>query len=153
MSASHRPSGVKHVRPSTTTVSMSLTSSCFSSESAPTPFHHGIRRRGGTIPTGSTTTEGRRACIAFERRAISSRLWLSGKLCCKSWVIAVNNLASSGHGIIPEYFCFHLQFSKAMLENVANANDPHELIAVLDGQMANAPLRHQLHHIGDAILG
>ncbi len=34
---------------STTTVSMSLTGSCFSSESAPRPFHHGIRRRGGTI--------------------------------------------------------------------------------------------------------
>jgi hypothetical protein len=30
-------------------VSMSLTGSCFSSESAPRPFHHGIRRRGGTI--------------------------------------------------------------------------------------------------------
>jgi SNF2-related domain len=27
----------------------SLTGSCFSSESAPRPFHHGIRRRGGTI--------------------------------------------------------------------------------------------------------
>src|SRR4029078_10215044 len=34
---------------STSTVSMSLTGSCFSSESAPRPFHHGIRRRGGTI--------------------------------------------------------------------------------------------------------
>src|SRR6185437_4652819 len=28
---------------------MSLTGSCFSSESAPGPFHHGIRGRGGTI--------------------------------------------------------------------------------------------------------
>ena len=28
---------------------MSLTGSCFSSESAPRPFHHGIRGRGGTI--------------------------------------------------------------------------------------------------------
>ena len=46
---SNRPSGVKHVRLSTTAVSMSLTGSCFSSESAPRPFHHGIRRRGGTI--------------------------------------------------------------------------------------------------------
>jgi hypothetical protein len=33
----------------TATVSMSLAGSCFSSESAPGPFHHGIRRRGGTI--------------------------------------------------------------------------------------------------------
>src|SRR6266850_1875378 len=33
----------------TIAVSMSLTGSCFSSESAPKPFHYGIRRRGGTI--------------------------------------------------------------------------------------------------------
>ena len=33
----------------TTTVSMSLAGSRFSSESAPRPFHHGIRGRGGTI--------------------------------------------------------------------------------------------------------
>ena len=32
-----------------TAVSMSLAGSCFSSESAPGPFHHGIRGRGGTI--------------------------------------------------------------------------------------------------------
>src|SRR5947207_15445363 len=36
-------------RPSTTAVSMSLAGSCFSTESAHRPFHHGIRRRGGTI--------------------------------------------------------------------------------------------------------
>ena len=42
-------SGSSAFRLSTTTVSMSLTGSCFSSESAPRPFHHGIRRRGGTI--------------------------------------------------------------------------------------------------------
>ena len=30
---------------------MSLTGSCFSPKSAPRPFHHGIRRRGGTIFT------------------------------------------------------------------------------------------------------
>jgi hypothetical protein len=33
----------------TTAASMSPTGSCFSSESAPRPFHHGIRGRGGTI--------------------------------------------------------------------------------------------------------
>src|SRR5450631_507356 len=33
----------------TTAVSMSPAGSCFSSESALRPFHHGIRRRGGTI--------------------------------------------------------------------------------------------------------
>ena len=41
--------GSSTFRLSTTTVSMSLTGSCFSSESAPRPFHYGIRRRGGTI--------------------------------------------------------------------------------------------------------
>ena len=41
--------GSSTFRLSTTTVSMSLTGSCFSSESALRPFHHGIRRRGGTI--------------------------------------------------------------------------------------------------------
>jgi len=35
-------------RLSAAAVSMSPTGSCFSSESAPRPFHHGIRRRGGT---------------------------------------------------------------------------------------------------------
>jgi hypothetical protein len=39
--------GSSAFRRSTTAVSMSLTGSCFSSESAPGPFHHGIRRRGG----------------------------------------------------------------------------------------------------------
>jgi hypothetical protein len=41
--------GSSAFRLSTTAVSMSLTGSCFSSESALGPFHHGIRRRGGTI--------------------------------------------------------------------------------------------------------
>src|SRR6267142_2239106 len=42
--------GSSAFRPSTTiAVSMSLTGSCFSSESAPRHFHYGIRRRGGTI--------------------------------------------------------------------------------------------------------
>src|SRR6476660_8110458 len=41
--------GSSTFRLSTTTVSMSLTGSCFSSESAPRPFQYGIRGRGGTI--------------------------------------------------------------------------------------------------------
>jgi hypothetical protein len=41
--------GSSTFRLSTTSVSMSLTGSRFSSESAPGPFHHGIRGRGGTI--------------------------------------------------------------------------------------------------------
>src|SRR5215813_3821213 len=46
---SNRPFGVKRFQTTHTTVSMSLAGSCFSSESAPRPFHHGIRRQGGTI--------------------------------------------------------------------------------------------------------
>src|ERR1043166_1379002 len=41
--------GSSAFRPSTTAVSMSLAGSCFSTKSAHRPFHHGIRRRGGTI--------------------------------------------------------------------------------------------------------
>src|SRR5450432_461513 len=41
--------GSSTFRLSTTAVSMSLTGSRFSSESAPRPFHYGIRGRGGTI--------------------------------------------------------------------------------------------------------
>jgi hypothetical protein len=41
--------GSSAFRLSTSSVSMSLTGSCFSSESAPRPFHHGSRGRGGTI--------------------------------------------------------------------------------------------------------
>src|SRR5215831_14983234 len=49
--------GSSAFRLSTTTVATSLAGSCFSTESAHGPFHHGIRGRGGTIfratlPTG-----------------------------------------------------------------------------------------------------
>src|SRR5215471_12380336 len=46
---SNRPSGSSTFRLSTNSSAMSLTGSRFSSDSAPRPFHHGIRRRGGTI--------------------------------------------------------------------------------------------------------
>src|SRR5205807_3089592 len=62
---SNRPSGSSAFRLSTTPVSMSLTGSCFSSESAPRPFHHGIRRRGGTIfwsALPSTNGRSKRTC-------------------------------------------------------------------------------------------
>src|SRR5215204_7397245 len=41
--------GSSTFRLSATAMSMSLAGSCFSPESAPGPFHHGIRGRGGTI--------------------------------------------------------------------------------------------------------
>jgi len=43
------PLGSSTFRLSTNAVSMSLAGSCFSSESAAGPFHHGNRGRGGTI--------------------------------------------------------------------------------------------------------
>src|SRR5882757_10266131 len=47
---SNRPFGVKRFQAiHHLAVSIALAGSCFSSESAPRPFHHGIRRRGGTI--------------------------------------------------------------------------------------------------------
>ena len=46
---SNRPGEVKRFQLSTTTVSMSIAGSRFSSESALRPFHHGIRGWGGTI--------------------------------------------------------------------------------------------------------
>ena len=52
-------SGSSAFRLSTTAVSMSLTGSRFSSESAPGPFHHGIRGRGGTIYWAALPSEWR----------------------------------------------------------------------------------------------
>jgi hypothetical protein len=49
--------GSSTFRLSTTTVSMSLTGSRFSSESAPRPFHDGIRGRGGTIFAAALPSE------------------------------------------------------------------------------------------------
>ena len=50
-------SGSSAFRLSAAAVSMSLTGSCFSSESAPRPFHHGIRGRGGTIFAAALPSE------------------------------------------------------------------------------------------------
>ena len=51
--------GSSAFRLSTSAMSMSLTGSCFSSESAPGPFHHGIRGRGGTIYWAALPSDGR----------------------------------------------------------------------------------------------
>jgi len=40
-----------------------------------------------------------------------------------------------------------------MFQNVADADDTYKVIAFLHGQMANAVLRHKLHHMGDGIIG
>src|SRR3974390_2190101 len=51
--------GSSTFRLSTAQVLMSLAGSRFSSESAPGPFQHGIRRRGGTIFTAALPSAGR----------------------------------------------------------------------------------------------
>ena len=57
---SNRPFGVKHFQAIHRRMSMLLAGSCFSSESAPRPFHHGVRRRGGTIYWAALPSEERR---------------------------------------------------------------------------------------------
>src|SRR6516165_10447204 len=51
--------GSSAFRLSTGAVSMSLAGSCFSSDSAPGPFHYGIRGRGGTIYWTALPSDGR----------------------------------------------------------------------------------------------
>ena len=40
-----------------------------------------------------------------------------------------------------------------MFENIADVDDSHKLIAVLDRHMADPQLRHQLHHMGNRSSG
>ena len=61
-------------------------------------------------------------------------------------------LTSSSHGVIAKHVGFQLHLAEPVLENIANADDPHELSAVLDGQVPNPPLRHKFHHISNAVL-
>src|SRR6266852_5936443 len=89
--------GSSAFRLSAITVTMSLAGSCFSSESAPGPFHHGIRRRGGTIFTAALPSDERQvqadirnslihrpARDIFPRlggiRVFSYRIWLPASL-------------------------------------------------------------------------
>ena len=60
---------------------------------------------------------------------------------------------SSRDDIIAEYVGFQFELIKSMFENIADANNSHKLIAFVDGQVANASLRHEFHHMRDAILG
>src|SRR6516225_7681517 len=56
---SNRRFGSSTIRPSTTGCLMSLAGSRFSSESALGPFHHGVRRRGGTISMAALPSDER----------------------------------------------------------------------------------------------
>ena len=63
---SNRPFWVKRFQTIHGTVSMSLAGSCFSSESAPGPFHHGVRERGGTIFWAALPSIGGRSKRTYE---------------------------------------------------------------------------------------
>ena len=69
---SNRPFGVKRLQTIHRSVSMSPTGSCFSSESAPRPFHHGIRRQGGTT-YGAALPSDERQVQATERTHLIHR--------------------------------------------------------------------------------
>src|ERR1700735_3939344 len=57
-------------RLSTTTVSMSLAGSCFSPESAPRPFHYGVRGGGGTILATALPSDERQGLAAVRTHVI-----------------------------------------------------------------------------------
>lgn len=56
-------------------------------------------------------------------------------------------------GVIAHHVCFQFEFIKSMFEDIADADNSHKLIAILDGHMANPQLRHQLHYMGDRVAG
>jgi len=63
---SSRPFGVKRFQTIRRSMLVSLAGSCFSSESAPRPFHHRIRRRGGTIFTAALPANNGRSKRTYE---------------------------------------------------------------------------------------
>ena len=79
---------------------------------------------------------------AVASRRLSSRLSVGHDLA----------LTSSSDGIIAQNVGFQFHFAEPVFENIADTNDPHKVIAVFDGQVSNAPLRHELHDIGDTVL-
>src|ERR1017187_3845076 len=89
-------------RLSTTAVSMSLTGSRFSSESAPRPFHYGIRGRGGTI-FGSALPLHQRQVQADIRTHLIHRPAkdifprLGGTRVFSYWASAVSGCVTSSH--------------------------------------------------------
>ena len=102
--------GSSTFRLSAAAVSMSLTGSCFSSESAPRPFHHGIRRRGGTIfratlpsagPSGHANSphpssrEGHHSTAWWSSGFLLSRLILRGRHAAAASLVQRNSVPST----------------------------------------------------------
>jgi hypothetical protein len=84
--------GSSTFRLSTAPVSMSLTGSCFSSESAPRPFQRGIRGRGATILATALPSDERQVLIypsdtmlALDYNAVIS--WLQGFISAQSVLV------------------------------------------------------------------
>ena len=102
--------GSSTFRLSAAAVSMSLTGSCFSSESAPRPFHHGIRRRGGAIfrsalpsagPSGHANSphpssrEGHHSTAGWSSTFLLSRLILRGRHAAAASRVQRNSVPST----------------------------------------------------------
>jgi hypothetical protein len=93
--------GSSAFRLSTIAVSMSLTGSRFSPESAPGPFHHGIRERGGTIfgsALPSTDGGSKQTCdlaSSIVQRGTSSTAWWSSRFLLSDLVLHCHAAAAS----------------------------------------------------------
>ena len=96
-------------RLTTTAMSMSLAGSCFSTESAHRPFHHGIRGRGGTIfvatlpsagPSGHANSphpssrEGHQSTAWWSSSFLLSRLVLSSSHAAAVSLVHLNSVPS-----------------------------------------------------------
>jgi hypothetical protein len=106
-------SGSSAFRLSTATVSTSLAGTCFSSESALRPFHHGVRGRGGTIywtafavslttgPSGHTNSphpssrEGHRSTTRWSSSFLLSRLILCSLHAAAASLVHRNSVPST----------------------------------------------------------
>jgi hypothetical protein len=84
--------GSSAFRLSTTAMAMSLAGSCFSTESAHWPFHHGIRRRGGTIFVATLPSAGpsghANSPHPSSREGHQSTAWWSSSFLLSSWILS-----------------------------------------------------------------
>jgi hypothetical protein len=104
--------GSSTFRLSPATVAMSLTGSRFSSESAPRPFHHRIRGRGGTIYTAALPSNQRQVQADMRTRLIHrpardiipplgvNHRWLGGKESLAAIALVKDSLSLGSDGPI-----------------------------------------------------
>ena len=62
-------------------------------------------------------------------------------------------LTPTRNGVISQHVRFQFEFIKSVFENIANADNSHELIALPDGYVADPSLGHKLHHMSNAVVG